>query len=89
MCVRLHTRQLTRRLRTVSDNDKAASSKLREQLVCRQRGKHASTHWSRRPGCLLTSGYLLTECLIVLHLHNVIFIVIWQPKAGLRQIVSR
>jgi len=52
ICVGLHTGKLTRRPRTVSDNDKAASPDLREHsLYVGQRGKHASTHWSRRRAC--------------------------------------
>jgi len=34
ICVQLHTRKLTRRPRTVSDNDKAASQNLREHSLC-------------------------------------------------------
>jgi len=34
ICVRFHTRKLTRRPRTVSDNEKAASPYLREHNLC-------------------------------------------------------
>jgi len=34
ICVRLRTRKLTRRPRTVPDNDKAASPDLHEQIAC-------------------------------------------------------